>query len=155
MQGNPQVIADLQRAASMETAIQLQYHMDYPFLRQMELHGWQEHADKFGESSECITKKICRLLLGTFGSDPAYSASSPTPSHDPQALLNNWLAMESACHDAYRGFWSDAIEAADVDTSHAFKDFSEVHRKRLAWIQRKLDQIDNYGAQQYLLQVTL
>jgi bacterioferritin (cytochrome b1) len=150
MQGDSQVISDLQAAATIECGIQLQYHLDDRLLTRMELDGWAHHADKWGEGSECILKDISDTLIG-FRVDPQYSAATPTANPNPQAVLANWLRLETAAHAAYQEFHNHALEV-DVDTAHDFKDYSRAHDKRILWIERKSDQIANFGVNGYLLE---
>lgn len=151
MQGSERVIADLQSAANLECQLQLQYHLDDRLLKRMELDGWASHADKWGESSEWILKDISDTLIG-FRVDPAYAGGKPVANANPQFLLATWLKLESEIHTAYAEFYVNALDEGDVDTSHDFKDYSHMHKKRLLWIERKQEQIINFGLDEYLLE---
>jgi bacterioferritin (cytochrome b1) len=150
MQPIPELVANLQSAAGMECSIQLQYHLDTRLLKRMELDGWAKHADKWGEDSEMIVKWASDDLLA-WRIDPAYGVAAPRAMQGPQAVLENWLRLETAVYDFYQDAYTQALEL-DSNIAHDFKDFRHMHQKRIWWIERKVDQIANFGLNNYLLE---
>lgn len=150
MKGNPEVIATLQKAASMELALAVQYHLDKRDLRYQSLKKLSSKFSVFGEDSECYLKEITDRIY-MLGADAEYDPAGATTRASVTELLQKALDAETAVTVAYNEWAILAAEAQDDNTRNKFEHWIKWHEdEHIDWLERQLAQISEITEIEYL-----
>jgi bacterioferritin len=150
MKGSPEVIATLQKAASMELAIEVQYHLDKRDLRYQSLKKLASKFATFGEDSECYLKEITDRIF-FLGADPEYLPAGATTRTSVTEILQRSLDAETAIVTAYNEWAILAAEFKDDNTRNKFEHWIKWHEdEHIDWLERQLAQISEISELEYV-----
>lgn len=150
MKGNPAVIQALQSAVSMETSLQLQYHLDKRDLRYQSLKKMASKFSSFGEDGEFYAKEITDRIF-FLGGDPQYASAMAQTRASVTEILQKALDAEIAIVTAYNDFAILAMNAKDDNSRNLIEHWVKWHEdNHIDWLERQLAQIEDLGEVEYV-----
>lgn len=153
MKGDPQVIENLQAAASLEANLASQYLLDQRFLKDLGLHGMKAGSRRklAKHILKCILDRI--LFLGGTPALETESIESAAPASSVTSLLQNELRLETALLTSYQDWLTQAMEAKDDNTRNLFEHWIKWHEDdNVDFIEEQLEQISRIGEAAFIAQ---
>jgi len=155
MKGNPEVMAGIQNAITIEATMMLQYLLDQRDLKRLGLDladGFKQLHEQCEDHMKQLTSRLL-FLEGAPTLDP-----KPATTHDSLGdTLNGAFEAEQAAVARFSELCKQCYEAGDMSNFHFVQHLAKWHREgddkfkgHIGWLQKQLYQFKKLGESDYI-----
>lgn len=151
MKGDPQVIANLQTAATMEATLNEQYRLDARTFKFLRVKTLKCKAESFGDDCSDRRREILDRIY-FLGGTPAYTIGAPKEGGvGVQAILQNQLNLENALLPFFQKACAQAWQALDDNTRNLYEHWIKWHENdHIVWLEGQIRILNAIGEIEYI-----